>query len=220
MTPVEPETAGQLPRPERWTKRAWISVGVVVPVLALLALLAWASAESGGQPGGLAINNEFGEIPVSREFAPDFHLDLFDGGSVEMSQLRGSIVFLDFWASWCPPCRFEAADLAEVYLEYRDRPVEFVGVDIWDDPTAAEKFLVEFDTPYPNGRDETGAIAIEYGVRGVPEKFFIGPDGAVLKKFVGPISGSDLRQVLDDLLLQEAARLGDGQSGVKEVSTP
>ena len=136
-----------------------------------------------------------------------------------MSQLRGRIVFLDFWASWCPPCRHEAPDLAEVYLEYRGRPVEFVGVDIWDDPTAAVNFLEDFQTPYPNGRDETGKIAINYGVRGVPEKFFVGPDGSILKKFVGPINGSDLRQVLDDLLLQEAARLGGGQTKVTRGAT-
>ena len=201
------------------TKRGWIAVGIAVPVLAFLAVLAWASAESGGQAGGLAINNEFGEIPVSREFAPDFNLDLFNGGNVEMSELRGRIVFLDFWASWCPPCRHEAPDLAAVYLEYREQPVEFVGVDIWDDPTAAANFLEDFQTPYPNGRDETGEIAINYGVRGVPEKFFIGPDGSVLKKFVGPINGSDLRQVLDDLLLQEAARLGGGQTRVTRGAT-
>ena len=201
------------------TKRGWIAVGIAVPVLAFLAVLAWASAESGGQAGGLAINNEFGEIPVSRESAPDFNLDLFNGGKVEMSQLRGRIVFLDFWASWCPPCRHEAPDLAEVYLEYQGRPVEFVGVDIWDDPAAAVNFLEDFQTPYPNGRDETGKIAINYGVRGVPEKFFVGPDGSILKKFVGPINGSDLRQVLDDLLLQEAARLGGGQTKVTRGAT-
>ena len=116
-------------------------------------------------------------------------------------------MFLDFWASWCPPCRQEAPDLVEVYLEYQDRPVEFVGVDIWDDRDAAEDYLALFNVPYPNGRDEDGTVAIDYGVRGIPEKFFIGPDGSVLKKFVGPIKGADLRQVLDDLLLQHAGQL-------------
>ena len=90
-----------------------------------------------------------------------------------------------------------------MYEEYRGRPVEFVGVDIWDSEAGATDFLAEFSVPYPNGIDADGTIAIEYGVRGIPEKFFLGSDGRVLKKFVGPITGQDLRQVLDDLLLQE-----------------
>lgn len=189
------------------TKRRLIFLGFVVPVLALLSLLAWASIRSGGQPGSLGVNNEFGEIEISRGAAPQFSLDLFQGGSLELSHLYGKIVFLDFWASWCPPCRQEAPDLVEVYLEYQDRPVEFVGVDIWDDRGAAMDYLTLFGIPYPNGQDEDGTLAIDYGVRGIPEKFFIGPNGSVLKKFVGPISGADLRQVLDDLLLQHSAQL-------------
>ena len=190
------------------TKRKWVFLGAVVPMLAMLALLAWGSVKSGGQPGSLGVNNEFGEVLVTRKSAAHFNLDLINGGNLDSSQLRGKIVFLDFWASWCPPCRYEAPDLAEVYLEYRNRPVEFVGVDIWDDKSAAEDYLALFNVPYPNGRDDRGTIAIDYGVRGIPEKFFIGPDGSVLKKFVGPISAGDLRAVLDELLLQNAAQLG------------
>lgn len=173
-------------------------------MLALLALLAWASIKSGGQPGSLGVNNDFGEIEIAREPAPHFTLDLFQGGSLDSSQLEGKIVFLEFWASWCPPCRQEAPELVEVYLEYQDKPVEFVGVDIWDDRAAAEDYLALFNIPYPNGQDDKGTVAIDYGVRGIPEKFFIGPDGSVLKKFVGPIKSADLRQVLDELLLQYA----------------
>ena len=188
-------------------KRKWILLGFLVPVLALLSLLAWASISSGGQPGSLGVNNDFGEIEIERDAAPDFQVELFQGGSLALAQLDGKIVFLDFWASWCPPCRQEAPDLVEVYLEYQDRPVEFLGVNIWDDSKAAQDYLVLFNVPYPNGRDDSGTVAIDYGVRGIPEKFFIGPGGSVLKKFVGPISDVDLRQVLDDLLIQHAGEL-------------
>ena len=186
------------------TKRRLIVLGFLVPVLALLSLLAWASITSGGQPGSLGVNNDFGEIEIAKDAAPQFGLDLFQGGRVELAQLDGMIVFLDFWASWCAPCRQEAPELGEVYREYQGRPVEFLGVNIWDDSSAAQDYLILFDVPYPNGRDADGTVAIDYGVRGIPEKFFIGPSGSVLKKFVGPISGADLRQVLDDLLLQHA----------------
>ena len=191
------------------TKRQWILLGSALPVLALLALLAWGSIKLGSGPGSLGVNDEFGEVEVNREQIPDFAMELLGGGSLETAHLRGKLVLVDFWASWCPPCRHEAPDLAQVYNEYRDRPVEFVGVNIWDNEEAAANYLDEFQVPYPNGIDREGSIAIEYGVRGIPEKFFIGGDGRVLRKFVGPITGQDLRQVLDDLLLQEGLYPGN-----------
>ena len=182
------------------TKRKMLFFGAGIPLVALLAILGWASAQSGGQAGSLGVNNEFGEIIVPANAAADFDLELLTGGSLSLSDLRGKVVLVDFWASWCPPCRQEAPDLARVYLEYQDRPVEFVGVDIWDDPRGARDYLEQFQVPYPNGVDAQGSIAIDYGVRGIPEKFFVGPDGTIVKKFVGPIKAADLRAVLDDLL--------------------
>ena len=75
------------------------------------------------------------------------------------------------------PCRSEAPTLDLVYREYAGYPVEFVGVNIWDRPSDAEEFARSFDIPYPTGVDEEGAIAIDYGVRGIPEKFFIDGQG-------------------------------------------
>ena len=182
------------------TKRKFIFLGAGLPLVGLFAILVWASAQSGGQAVSLGVNNEFGEVIVTADQAPDFDLELLRGGSLSMKDLRGKVVMVDFWASWCPPCRQEAPDLAKVYLEYQDRQVEFVGVDIWDDAGSAQGYLDEFQVPYPNGVDAQGTIAIAYGVRGIPEKFFVGPDGTIIKKFVGPIKAADLRVVLDDLL--------------------
>ena len=182
------------------TKRKMIFLGSGIPLVALLAILAWGSAQTGGQAVSLGVNNDFGEIIVPANAAPGFDLELFTGGSLSLNELRGKVVLVDFWASWCPPCRQEAPDLALVYLEYRDRSVEFVGVDIWDDPGGARDYLEQFQVPYPNGVDKQGSIAIAYGVRGIPEKFFVGPDGSIVKKFVGPIKAADLRAVLDNLL--------------------
>jgi len=182
------------------TKRKMIFLGSGIPLVALLAILAWGSVQTGGQAVSLGVNNDFGEIIVPANAAPDFDLELLTGGSVSLKELRGKVVMVDFWASWCPPCRQEAPDLAQVYLEYQDKPVEFIGVDIWDDPGGAKVYLEQFQVPYPNGADAQGSITIAYGVRGIPEKFFVGPDGTIVKKFVGPIKASDLRAVLDDLL--------------------
>ena len=107
---------------------------------------------------------------------------------------------VDFWASWCPPCRVEAPGLANVYREFQGQPVEFVGVALWDNPGDAALYLQQEGVPYPNGFDASGAIAIDYGVRGIPEKFFIDRDGIVRQKFVGPIREDKLRETLNELL--------------------
>jgi len=182
------------------SKRGWILIGSALPLLALFALLAWASAQSRGNPGGFGVNAEFGQVEVSSDQAADFSLQLMTGGTVTLSELRGKVVMVDFWSSWCPPCRREARTLAEVYLEYEGRPVEFVGVDIWDESTAAQKHIDRYGVTYPNGIDTNGIIAINYGITGLPEKFFISLDGRVVKKFVGPMSPSKLRDILNEML--------------------
>ena len=181
-------------------KRGWIILGGGAPVLALIALLAWASVRSGGNPGGLAVNSAFAEAEIKETAARDFELQLIGGGSLKLADLRGKVVMVDFWASWCPPCRVEAPVLAKVYEEFQGQPVEFVGVDIWDNIGDAEIYLQQEGLTYPNGFDSTGAIAIDYGVRGIPEKYFIGRDGVLAKKLSGPLTEAALRDTINELL--------------------
>ena len=181
-------------------KRGWILLGTAIPVSALIALLAWASVKSGSNPGGLAVNNEFGQVSVDAEMARGFSLELLDGNTLTLSELRGKVVMLDFWASWCPPCRQEAPALAQVYREFQGQPVEFIGIDIWDRPSDAVEYVDLFDVPYPNSIDSQGIVAIDYGVKGIPEKIFIDPNGVIIKKFVGPINTGTLRETLEGLL--------------------
>ena len=181
-------------------RRALIILGVGIPVLAFLAVLAWASFSSGGAPGGIAVNESVAEVRQERRVAPDFTLQLPDGSTLGIEAMRGKVVMLDFWASWCQPCRDEAPVLAHVYGEYRGRDVEFVGINLWDNPGDAELFLQEQGHEYPNGIDAEGKIAISYGVRGIPEKFFITRDGLIARKFTGPMNPDLLRRILDALL--------------------
>ena len=203
-------------------RRGWILLGVGLPILAFLFILVWASLQTRGTPGGMGINTDFGVAEIEPKPAQDFSLELMvgmdsegdgdgesggkdgiSGGSVSLSEMRGKIVLVDFWASWCPPCRQEAAALEEVYREYAGPEVEFIGVNIWDLEANATTYVKEFGLTYPSGVDTDGVIAIDYGVRGIPEKFFIGRDGVIRQKFVGPMSADTLRQTLDRLLAEE-----------------
>ena len=179
-------------------------LGTTAPVLALLALLAWAVVQGGGNPGSLGVNQEFGQVRLSTQAAKEFSLTTLEGATIDLASLRGKVVMVDFWASWCAPCRYEAPDLAQVYLDYADRAVEFIGVDIWDHRQSAIDHVNRYQITYPNGVDDKGTIAINYGVRGIPEKFFIDQDGVIVKKFVGPVDADTLRNTLDDLLAQGA----------------
>ncbi len=181
--------------------RAVILTSSVVVFAAFLALLGLALFRSGGEPGSLGVNKDFGEVSIEEKPAPDFTLELLQGGSVSLGDLRGRVVLVDFWASWCPPCIEEAPILNSVYEEYRERGVEFLGVCIWDTTKGCEQFLQEFDVAYPSGRDSEGAILVDYGVKGIPEKFFIDAQGRVERKFAGPVRDEDiLRNILDEML--------------------
>ncbi len=182
------------------SQRTLIMLAVALPVAGLLGLLAWASVQQKGGPAGAGINRKFGEVRITPGPARDFSLTLLDGRAVTLADLRGKVVMVDFWASWCPPCQEEAATLAEVYREYAGQPVEFVGVDIWDRRDDALAFVERYGVTYPSGVDVKGAIAIDYGVKGIPEKFFIDRDGVVRRKFVGPMTESNLREILDQLM--------------------
>ncbi len=158
-------------------------------VLALLGLLAWGliKVQSGPQASGMA---------------PDFTLETFDGSTITLSELRGQVVVINFWASWCPPCREEAAYLEQTWRKYKEQGVVFIGVDYVDTDKEALAYIEEFDITYPNGPDLGTRISQAYNIQGVPETFYVAKNGELRGLKIGPLKSPELEHKIEELLAE------------------
>lgn len=162
--------------------------------------LAWAQLRSSSDSAFGAIAGP-AEIVAIDAPAPDFELPLLDGsGALRLSSLRGSVVVLNFWASWCGPCRQEAPGLKTMSERYADRNVRFVGVDYVDNVAAGQTFMREFRLIYPSVSDMAGSLADDFALLGLPATFVIDEEGTMRYRFAGYVTEPVLEQALDDVL--------------------
>lgn len=139
---------------------------------------------------------------------PDFSLTLFSGyeyhgqSEVKISDLRGKVVFINFWASWCKPCEQEAAALEEAWKFYQPTgKVVFLGVDYVDTEPEARIFLKKFGNTYPNGPDLGGRISQMFRIQGVPETFILDTNGILRYVKIGPfLSLEEIQSLIDPLI--------------------
>ena len=122
------------------------------------------------------------EIARVGQPAPDFELELFDGGKVRLSDFEGKVVVLNFWASWCPPCRKEMPDFERTWQAYQDRGVVFIGVAVQDYEPDSRAFVKETGVTYPIGMDWTGRIFNSYRPTAMPTTFLIDREGIVSRR--------------------------------------
>jgi thiol-disulfide isomerase/thioredoxin len=129
-----------------------------------------------------------------------------DTGRVDRSLYGGKVVLVNFWANWCGPCRREQPGLSRLWEEYRDGPVQFIGVNFRDDEAAAHAYLDEFDVAYPSVADPTGVVAHRFGVPYLPATILVGADGQMRVRLVGAQTESALREHLEELLAEAGPR--------------
>ncbi len=156
------------------------TVTLAALVVAFFALLAFGLANKSSPTGRSGVTR------VGKP-APPFSMTLLNGGEFRLEDHAGSPLVINFWASWCPPCRDESPGFERVWRKYRDAGVQFVGVDIQDTREEAARYVEEFGLTFPNGRDPDGKITVEYGVIGLPVTFFIGANGIVEGRWVGAV---------------------------------
>ncbi len=157
---------------------------------------------------GMLLAAQQGKRPVVGSPAPDFSMPLYKdyrgglGETVRLSELRGKVVVINFWASWCLECRKEAPALEAAYRQYKDRGVILLGVDYLDTETAALAYLQEYATTYPVGIDVQQTIARAYHITGVPETFIVDRSGIVRYVAIQRVSASDLSREIEALIAE------------------
>jgi cytochrome c biogenesis protein CcmG/thiol:disulfide interchange protein DsbE len=161
-------------------------VAAVALVLALLGVLVYDLARDDGSEIPRSV--ERGELVQAPEWARE-RLD--SEGTLSLAMLRGSVVVLNFWQSYCPPCVDEAPTLVAASERWQAKNVVFVGIDVQDLRGPALKFLERFDIKYPNVKDN-GSLVGRYGVTGFPETFFIDKRGRVVSHIIGEANRADL----------------------------
>ncbi len=166
-----------------------LSILAAVAVLAVILALQLAERNRGRPLSGLA---------------PDFALTLFDGGVVELADFRGQVVLLNFWASWCPPCRDEALDLQALYSDYRESGFTIIGINMLESsPQKALDFIEEFGISYANGEDRQQRVTNLYRVEGPPESYLIDQAGDVRQFYFGSIRYDKLSRAIEALLAEQ-----------------
>ena len=176
----------------------WAQILIWVGLVGLLVLV------------GITLNKRKQGTVQPGDVIPDFTLPLFSGyeyagqSEVKLSELRGKVVVLNFWASWCKPCEQEAAELQQAWEFYEPTgQVIFLGVDYVDTEPEARIYLKKFGITYPNGPDMGTRISQLFRIQGVPETYFIDKTGVLRYVQVGPFTSLAQIQAQVDLLLSE-----------------
>ncbi len=131
---------------------------------------------------------------------PRLVLKTIDGKTLDSNDFKGKVVLVNFWATWCDPCRDEQPELVELSDDYRDRGVEFLGVNERDDTAKARAWVKEFAVPYPSIVDEPGAWADDFAFFGLPDTYVIDRAGIIRWSVYGQTDAAQLKGLIDEVL--------------------
>ena len=167
----------------------WLAT-VAVAVLAVVVLLATGLGRDPSAPAS----------PLVGRAAPDFTLPQFDGPPVTLSKLRGQVVVINFWASWCAECHTEQPALNQTWQQFRNSGVVVIGVNFQDTSDEAREFVRDAGVSYPVVEDTHSRTALAFGLRGVPETFVVDASGRTVDRVIGPVDAAKLAGTITSLL--------------------
>tara|TARA_B100001123_G_scaffold68765_1_gene76849 strand:+ start:3129 stop:3749 length:621 start_codon:yes stop_codon:yes gene_type:complete len=145
--------------------------------------------------------------------APSFVAPKVGGQLVSLENYKNKPLVLNFWASWCPPCRDETPGMERIWRKYEDQGVVILGINVQDGEKEAERYISEFGVTFSNALDLDGSITVDYGVTGLPVTFFIDNDSVVTGRWVGSISEDRLDNWVSNLLFSTGAAVElDGEN--------
>ncbi|MDP9328895.1 MAG: TlpA family protein disulfide reductase [Actinomycetota bacterium] len=166
---------------------------MLLPVLAFVVLTAACTRVSDG----------LGLVRVDRPL-PGLTGSTVGGGPLDATDYSGQVLVVNFWATWCGPCREEQPALQQVWRDYQGRGVQFVGVNYRDDAAAAGAWIDEFGVTYPSIQDRSGGWADDFGFLGLPDTYVADAGGTIRYLITGPTTSEQLSGVLDELLASPA----------------
>ncbi len=178
-------------------KRRW----EILMAASLAAAIVWTVISRVPSAVGVPLSSP--PSPRQGFLAPDFSLDTLQGEQIKLSDLRGKIVVVNFWATWCLPCRAETPALEKTYEQYKDSGVVILGVNLTDQDSLrdVESFVQEFELTYPIPLDRDGGVGFLYQIQGLPTTFFINREGIIRTVVVGgPMSETFIRSKIEALL--------------------
>jgi cytochrome c biogenesis protein CcmG, thiol:disulfide interchange protein DsbE len=188
--------------PRRRRRRGWLIILAGVLTVGLVAGVLVAVLGDGSESGGTmrpgSISGAEGEVGSP---APDFQLPALEGGGdVRLADYRGRPVIVNFWASWCNPCRQEFPLLKQALREHRTRRLAVIGVTYQDIPSDSRAFVKQRSAGWPHGVDDGGAVVNTFGLPAIPQSFFVRADGTIAARVFGFTSESALAGPLAELL--------------------
>lgn len=216
-TPVD-DVSGVEERPQN--RREWqgavrslaLPVVIVAAIVGVLLYIERTRGDGAADTGGYGVValpealNTTGRSPATEigRTAPDFLLQTPDGGEVRFSDLRGKPVLVNFWASWCAPCRQEMPEIVRAYNEHRDEGLQVVAIDLQENDEQVRDFAREFGMEFTVVIDRNGQVGDSWRiggpVEGIPASYFIDREGVVRERAFGPLTDESLADKLETIL--------------------
>jgi len=188
----EPEFLQQASTPDQ--KPFSFTPGTIILIVGVIMVIAVLGIQ-------LSRQNQLQPIPGER--APNFTITTYDGEVYDSRDMRGDIIIVNLWASWCAPCHAEADDFQQIHEDYASEGVVLLGVNWLDIDSEAQEFIDFYEITYPNAPDLGEAIYEAFNVQGMPETFVIGRDGIVRATFLGGTTYEALSTILNQLLAED-----------------